>query len=119
MSEAKTYLFNSDLLFSDERTRVLAGEIPDQAKVVPLTLRCINVSYSGTQNFMGSNTWRFQVDGHGENWYRTHYHWALIEDTPENRAKAERVHAIHAERARLLTDAVSVSNTIVTVKVKP
>jgi hypothetical protein len=64
------YLFDSNLMFP-----MSIKEAP--VKVQLLSLKCHNVRRTGR------NTWDFQVLGRDE-WYRTHYAWALVLNTPAN-----------------------------------
>lgn len=74
------YLFSSSNLYS-------VGGGLDPAVVVPDTLVCYDVKQVHKPNFIGTLTWEFKVKGHGDTLYKTHYEWALVENTPENLQK--------------------------------
>lgn len=76
---SKVYLFRGPHLFANDENFLDKSEEPE-----PMTLRCINVTPKGNNNFMGASRWDFQIEGRGDRWYHTYYEWALVEDTPEN-----------------------------------
>jgi len=84
------YIFASDRIYPVDRsldTHKHGGILVERD-----TLICYDVVGIGSNNFMGASTWQFKVHGHGDTLYRTHYAWALVENTPENveRLKAAR-----------------------------
>jgi hypothetical protein len=102
----KKYVYNNNLLFPNGgSTWAKEDELPFSIKVEPLTLACINVKDVGNGNFMGSPTWHFQVEGHGDQWYHTHYAWSIVEDTEENVRLALKVREIHRQRDQLALQA--------------
>lgn len=88
------------------------GDLPASMEVEPLTLECINVKPVGSDNFMGADTWHFQVVGHGEQWYHTHYDWSIVEDAPENIALVEKFHDLRRQLDELQIQASRVHNEI-------
>lgn len=88
------------------------GELPSSIDVEALTIECINVTPVGCNNFMGASTWEFQVVGHGDLWYHTHYDWSIIENTPENVALHRQFQDIHRQREALQTRASAVHDKI-------
>ena len=89
-----TYLFSSDRLYprsikKSHPNAVLPGNLKwDEGGgclVVPDVLQCYDVEYADAANFMNATTWTFKVVGYGDVVFETHYAWALVLDTPENR----------------------------------
>lgn len=74
------YLFASDRLYPVDRS---GDDIGGGFLVERDTLVCYDVKDVGNGNFMGASTWEFSVQGR-EGRFRTHYDWALVENTPEN-----------------------------------
>ena len=75
------YLFASDRLYPVDRsldTHEHGGILVEKD-----TLVCYDVTPVGDNNFMGASTWEFSVRGR-DGRFRTHYGWALVENTPEN-----------------------------------
>jgi hypothetical protein len=76
------FVFASDRLYPVDRT--LDTDKGGGILVERDTLICYDVMPVGSNNFMGASTWEFKVRGHGDVLYRTHYAWALVQNTPEN-----------------------------------
>jgi hypothetical protein len=114
MTDSKSrYIYNDCHLFPNEgKMFPEAGELPSSIDVDPMTLECINVKPAGNNNFMNADTWYFQIVGHGDRWYHTHYDWALVENTPENVALAWQFHEIHRKRDELQRHASTVFKQI-------
>ncbi len=107
----KTYLYNYDWLFPVE------GEMEE---CEPLVLRCINIEPAGNNNFMGSSTWRFQIQGRTDGrWYQTHYAWSLVEETEDNLQVVKSFHEAHRQRGVLQQQANELFRKFVTVQHNP
>lgn len=105
-----TYLFRGPHLFPAPNNPFEGVE-----ELKGKTFRCTTVVAVGNDNFMGANTWDFQIEGRGDKWYGTHYNWALVEDTPENRALVEEFELIHKQRRQLQRDANAIFDQIKTI----
>ena len=88
------YIFSSDRLYpksikKSHPNAVLPGKLTwhehGGCLVVPDVLQCYDVEYDGEENFMNATTWTFKIVGYGDTIFETHYEWALVRDTPENR----------------------------------
>lgn len=75
------YLFASDRLYPVDRS--LDTHPHGGIQVEKDTLVCYDVEPKGNGNFMSADTWEFSVRGM-EGRFRTHYGWALVQNTPEN-----------------------------------
>jgi hypothetical protein len=107
------YLYAHTKLFPNEgKIWPEPGELPASIDVESLTLECINVKPVGCTNFMGADTWNFQVVGHGDRWYHTHYDWSIVEDTPENIALLIEFDELHQQREALQLQASKLHNKI-------
>lgn len=111
--QSKTYLFCGPHLFPVNGTFKDPVEEP-----TPMTLKCVNVKPTGDNNFMNASTWEFQIEGRGDQWYRTHYYWALVEDTPENHALFNEREALYATMARLRAEVDIISARLTTIRPK-
>ena len=90
------YIFASNRLYPVDReldTSVHGGILVDKDVLI-----CYEVEPVGSNNFMGASTWQFKVRGHGDVLYKTHYDWALVENTPEN---VVRLKALRDTRRRI------------------
>lgn len=103
----KTYLFNGPHLFKNGSSFMDKNEEPE-----PMTLRCINVKCVGNDNFMGSDTWNFQIEGRGDEWYHTNYRWALVEETAANKSRMAAVMQIREEIRALELKARQIQNCV-------
>lgn len=117
-----TYLFDSEMLFPRDRSNADSGDIPHSVDVEPLKYKCINVAWAGAANFMGAPTWDFQIEGGvpglpKDQWFRTHYDWSLVENTPGNLSKAVYVRELLRRAAAVRAEATQANKSVAIIKV--
>lgn len=88
------YLFASDRLYPVYCPQTEGSH--DPILVCPDSLICYDVKPIGNNNFMGASTWEFSVRGRTGR-YRTHYAWALVQNTPENLLNLQRMRIAQRE----------------------
>lgn len=89
------YLFSSDRLYphsvkKSHPNAVLPGKLTwDEGggcRVIPDVLQCYDIKTDDQhENFLNATAWTFKIVGYGDTVFITHYAWALVRDTPENR----------------------------------
>jgi hypothetical protein len=106
------YLFASDRLYPVDRE--LDTHPHGGIGVEKDTLICYDVEAVGNNNLMGADTWQFKVEGKGDTLFRTHYAWALVENTPLNLGRLATLrraqHAAEAARREAARVASFVAN---------